>query len=382
MLKKIFAQNATLRLACLSCAIAIGGRSPLFCQRVKWEISGTTEGLWNITDGKAGWCNLLEVSAETGLWKGAGLEAAAISTYNLGIPVAGDLQAFSCIDAGPDKAFRLIEAGIRQDIGDKCSVYAGLRNIDMDHFTTPFTALFTNASHGNFPILSANFPLATYPLAALCLHAEFSPLQGLTLRESLYNGVASDRINRQFRFCPRGDGMFNIGSLSYHIGEEGRHHGYYAVGYALGSSPSETSPDKIASKREQTGLARSLPSVSGQSKTFNYALWTLIEQPLLHVGESHLGAMWQGGTSPASRSTCRHYWGAGLIWSNIPPRMTQVGLVVNRALYADGRETDVELTGSFPVCDHFTLQPAVHCINTGGNYTAAAQLRAILEFGN
>ena len=65
----------------------------------------------------------------------------------------------------------------------------------MDHFTTPFTALFTNASHGNFPILSANFPLATYPLAALCLHTEFSPLPGLTFRESLYNGVASDRIN-------------------------------------------------------------------------------------------------------------------------------------------------------------------------------------------
>ena len=353
MLKKIFAQSATLRLAYLSCATAIGMQSPLFCQRVKWEISGTTEGLWNITDGKTGWCNLLEVSAETGLWKDAQLETAAISTYNLGIPVAGDLQAFSCIDAGPDKAFRLIEAGIRQNIGDKGSVYAGLRNIDMDHFTTPFTALFTNASHGNFPILSANFPLATYPLAALCL-------SGLTFRESLYNGVASDRINRQFRFCPRSDGMFNIGSLSYHIGEEERHHGYYAVGYALGSSPSETSADK----------------------TFNYALWTLIEQPLLHIGESHLGAMWQGGTSPASRSTCRHYWGAGLIWSNIPPRMTQVGLVVNRALYADGRETDVELTGSFPVCNHFTLQPAVHCINTNGNYTAAAQLRAILEFGN
>lgn len=278
-------------------------QSPLFSQRVKWDITGTTEGLWNITDGKAGWCNLLEVSVETGLWKGARLETAAISTYNLGIPVAGDLQAFSCIDAGPDKAFRLVEAGIRQNIGDKGSVYAGLRNIDMDHFTTPFTALFTNASHGNFPILSANFPLATYPLAALCLHTEFSPLPSLTFRESLYNGVASDRINRQFRFCPRSEGMFNIGSLSYHIGEEDHHHGYYAVGYALGSSPSETSSDK----------------------TFNYALWTLIEQPFLHVGESHLGALLQGGTSPASRSTCRYYWGAGLVWSNITQKMIQVG---------------------------------------------------------
>ena len=161
MIQKLFAQSAFLRFAFCTCATMTGMQSPLFCQRVKWEISGTTEGLWNITDGKTGWCNLLEVSAETGLWKNAQLETAAISTYNLGIPVAGDLQAFSCIDAGPDKAFRLIEAGIRQNIGDKGSVYAGLRNIDMDHFTTPFTALFTNASHGNFPILSANFPLAS-----------------------------------------------------------------------------------------------------------------------------------------------------------------------------------------------------------------------------
>ncbi len=337
-----------------------GTQSPLFCQRVKWEISATTEGQWNISDGKTGWCNLLEVSVETTLWRDARLETAAVSTYSPGTPVAEDLQAFSCIDAGPDKAFRLIEAGIRQDVGDKASVYAGLRNIDMDYFTTPFTALFTNSSHGCFPVLSANFPLATYPLAALCLHAEYSPLPGLTFRESLYNGVADDRVGRQFRFCPRSDGMFHIGGLSYHIGEEDLHHGYYAAGYALGSNPSETSAEK----------------------TFNYALWVLVEQPLLHVGESRLGTIWQGGASPASRSACRYYWGAGLVWCDIPPRMTQVGLVVNRALYADGRETDVELTGSFPVCNHFTLQPAVHCINTNGNYTVAAQLRAILEFGN
>lgn len=360
MIQRLLTRSASLRLAFCACVAAAGMRSPLFCQRVKWDICGTTEGLWNVTDGKTGWCNLLEISAETGLWKGARLETAAISTYNLGVPVAGDLQAFSCIDAGPDKVFRLIQAGIRQDFGGKGSVYAGLRNIDTDHFTTPFTALFTNASHGNFPVLSANFPLATYPLAALCLHAEYSPLPGLAFRESLYDGVASDRIDRQFRFCPGGDGMFNIGSLSFHAGGEDHRHGYYAAGYALGTSPSGTSA----------------------GKTFDYALWTLIEQPLLHVGGSRLGAMWQGGTSPASRSACRHYWGAGLVWSDVPPRTARVGLVVNRALYADGRETDAELTGSFPVCGHLTLQPAVHCIDTNGSFTAAAQLRAILEFGN
>ena len=143
--------------------------------RVKWNVAGTTEGLWNISGGKAGWCNLLEASVETRLWKGARLETAAISTYNLNLPVADDLQVFSNLDAGPDKAFRLIQAGIGQDFTPWLTAFAGLRNMDADHFTTPFTGLFTNASHGNFPILSSNFPLATYPLApSACMRSSAS----------------------------------------------------------------------------------------------------------------------------------------------------------------------------------------------------------------
>ena len=328
--------------------------------RVKWNVAGTTEGLWNISGGKAGWCNLLEASVETRLWKGARLETAAISTYNLNLPVADDLQVFSNLDAGPDKAFRLIQAGIGQDFTPWLTAFAGLRNMDADHFTTPFTGLFTNASHGNFPILSSNFPLATYPLAALCLHAEFRITENLTLRESVYNGVASDRLDRQFRFCPASDGMFNIASLNYHVGPEEEHHGFYTIGYACGTSPAD-------------GL---------DGKTFNYALWGLVEQPFLHIGENHLGALLQGGTSPADRSDCRYYWGAGVILTCLQSKGIRAGLVVNRALYADGRETDVELTGSFPVCDWLTLQPALHHIRTSGHAIAAAQLRAVVEIGN
>ena len=223
-------RGALLRLAlctgCSLCSLAVHASEP----RVTWNIAGTTEGLWNISGGKTGWCNLLEAAVGTRLWKGARLETGAISTYNLNLPVADDLQAFSSLDAGPDKAFRLIQAGISQEAGGWLTAYAGLRNIDMDHFTTPFTGLFTNASHGNFPILSSNFPLATYPLAALCLHLEFHPTENLTLRESVYNGVASDRLDRQFRFCPGSDGVFNIASLNYHVGPEEEHHGFHTLG--------------------------------------------------------------------------------------------------------------------------------------------------------
>ena len=354
-------RGAFLRLVpcmgCLLCGLPLVANEP----RVAWSVAATTEGLWNLSGGKTGWCNLLEASLSTRLWKGAHLETGAISTYNLNLPVADDLQAFSSLDAGPDKAFRLVQAGISQDFGSWLTTYAGLRNMDVDHFTTPFTGLFTNASHGNFPILSSNFPLATYPLSALCLHVEIRPTARLTLRETVYNGVASDRLDRQFRFCPGSDGVFNIASLNYHIGPAEEHHGFYTIGYACGSSPAED------------GAA---------GKTFNYALWALAEQPFLHLGENHLGALLQGGTSPAGRSECRYYWGAGLILTCLQGKGIRAGIVVNRAIYAADRETDVELTGSFPLCDWFTFQPALHCIRTNGHTIAAAQLRAVFEFGN
>ena len=320
-------RGALLRLAlctgCVLCSLAAHASEP----RVTWSIAGTTEGLWNISGGKLGWCNLLEASVETRLWKGARLETGAISTYNLNLPVADDLQAFSSLDAGPDKAFRLVQAGISQEAGRWLTAYAG----------------------------------ATYPLAALCLHLEFRPTENLTLRESVYNGAASDRLDRQFRFRPGSDGVFNIASLNYHVGPEEEHHGFYTLGYACGSSPADGG----------TG-----------GKTFNYALWGLVEQPFLHLGENHLGALLQGGTSPAGRSECRYYWGAGLILTCLQGKGIRAGIVVNRAIYAADRETDVELTGSFPVCGWLTFQPALHHIRTNGHGIMAAQLRAVVEFGN
>ena len=354
-LQGVFARFAL----CLLCTFASLSSN---AQRITWSVTGTTEGLWNITDGKVGWCNLLEAGMQTGLWKGASLDLAALATYNLNTPVADDLQVFSNLDAGPDKAFRLIQAGLSQQIGEHFMVFAGLRNVDFDYFTTPSTGLFTNASHGILPVLTANFPIATFPVAALCLHTEIRPVKGLIIRESVYNGTASDRLDEQFRFCPKSEGVFNIGSVSYYTGEsEEEHTGHYTLGYALGTSPAE-------------GIENDL--------TYNYALWALIEQDIVKIGRTQLSGLLQGGAAPATRSSCRGYWGAGLLLGNITKNEAQIGIVVNRALYADGRETDVELTGSFPICKYFTLQPAVHCINTNGHYTAAAQLRAIVEIGN
>ena len=328
--------------------------------RVTWYASVTTEMPWNISDGRIGWANYIEAGAQVGLWKGGSFDVDAIATYEYHNPVLGDLQWFSNITIGENKAFRLMQLGLTQQLGDKGMVSVGLRNTDIDCFTSPYTTLFTGSSHTSFPTLSFNFSLATAPVAALALHAEYQPIEKLTIKETFYNGVADDRLNRQFRFCPQSDGVVNITSIHYSDNE----HYTYSLGAGLGNSSIENA---------ETGK---------QEKPFQYALWLLAEQELCTIGKSGLGLMLQGSIAPKESSYCSHYWGTGLVCNRLGNMEAQVGLAVNRVLMSDGRETDVELTASLPVCEYLSLQPALHCINTNGTYKMAALIRASFEIGN
>lgn len=328
--------------------------------RVTWYASVTTEMPWNISDGRVGWANYIEAGAEIGLWKGGSLNMDAIATYEYHNPVLGDLQWFSNITIGANKAFRLMQFELSQQLGDKGLVSLGLHNNDMDCFNSPYTSFFTNSSYTSIPTLAFNFPVATAPTAALALHVEYQPVEKLTIKETLYNGVSDDRLNRQFRFCPQDDGLINITSIQYSDDE----HYIYSLGAGLSNS---------SRKNEDTGAPE---------KPFQYALWMLAEQEICTIGKSGLGLMLQGSIAPKESSYCSHYWGAGLVCNRLGNMEAQVGLAVNRVLMSDGRETDVELTASLPVCEYLSLQPALHCINTNGTYKMAALIRASFEIGN
>lgn len=96
--------------------------------RVSWYASVTTEMPWNISDGRVGWANYIEAGAEIGLWKGGSLNMDAIATYEYHNPVLGDLQWFSNITIGANKAFRLMQFELSQQLGDKGLVSLGLHN--------------------------------------------------------------------------------------------------------------------------------------------------------------------------------------------------------------------------------------------------------------
>lgn len=345
---------ALLSLFCTALSLSV------HAQRIQWNVAFTTEGLWEVRHGKTRWNNLLEAGTGIGLWKGAQLELSAISTFDTGNPTCEDRQGLSNIETGENKAFRLTHAGLCQQFGRHWNVFAGLRSVDADYFTSPLTSLFTGSSHGIYPVLSENFPVGTYPLSAVSLHVEYSANKHVTLKESVYNGVASDRLNRQFGYRPRSEGTLNTGSFSYMLRPDKQYSGHYTIGYILGTQPAVTA-----------------------RLSYNYALWALTEQAVANMGHTRFHLLLQGGLAPASRSQCRSYWGVGTVLSGVLRNgKGNLGLAVNRAVYTEGTETDTELTACFPVFNCCILQPAVHVIRTDGHTALVSLLRLCIEVGN
>ena len=323
----------------------------------EWGVALHTEGQWNMTGGATGWANLLEVGANMELWDDGGFEIAALSSYCAGTPVADDVQGYSNLDAGEDKAFRLVKAGVGHTFDDRLYVFAGLRSMDEDYFNTPVTSFFTGSSYGNFPVLSMEYALPTFPMSALALHFEYSPNEKWKLKESLYNGVSSDAFNRQFRFCPISDGVLNIGSVSYLPDDEDDSFSLYELGYMLDSGGNR-------------GGVRS-------------SYWANVEHYVATIGEAQLSVMAQGGWHPGSEVECRGYVSGAVLATGVSKMDLSVGLSANRIFCPLGiDETDVELSVICPVWKYLSLQPDVHCIVADGGCDVVGLLRVTFEIGN
>ena len=319
-----------------------------------------TEGDWNMTDGQTAWVNYLEAGVNVGLWKGAQLEAAAIATYAAGGTVEGSQLGVSNIYADANKPFRLIQASVGQRIADKAYCAAGLRNIDVDYFTSHSTAFFTGPANANFPIISNNYPAATFPMSALGVHVELYPLKGITLKASVYNGVAYETLDRQFRFVPSSDGVFSIGSVSYDREAGGEHPAHYTLGYVCGKVPD-----------------------GGETLVRKTGFWGLVEQPFLQWSDTQWCLLLQGAAMSRHTSGTHGYWGAGITVDGISRRKMTAGIAFNRMHdHAEGNELDIELTWAVPLTERFSLQPALHFMRSGHRETVVGLLRASLSLGN
>lgn len=326
----------------------------------------TTEVQYNFKS-SANWVNLLRFEASADIGKNGRFDYVSIHIFKTSArPIARDWQTFSNIEE-TNMAYGLAILGYTQKIRD-ILLFAGIRNVNEDYFTSPCTALFTNSSCGIFPTLSANYPLGNYPLSAICIHLNYKINTHWRLQHSIYNGVAHkvfEKGNNVFSICPSQEGIFNISELSYQQNQT--YHGLYTGGFTI--------HNRLYSNNENGEQTL-------EEKKINFSGWLCLEQCLFYRNRKEINLLAQYSTNLSINEGCKRYTGFGIILSNIifSSKENTLGAFMNCARYTYGHELACELTWKIYMKKNISLQPTFHLINNKEGTFSIGMLRASYTF--
>ena len=302
--------------------------------------------------GKYNWVNLMSLTA--GLpsekinhqWTNGNFHFDIISVFKTRKErIADDLMTFSNIEEDNLPVNPFVMGYTHQ--WEKFELFGGVRNVNNDYFITPYTSLFTNSSAGIFPTLSLNYPLANYPLSAMCVHLEYLPTEQIHLKSSLYNGIAHDprqNVFRTFTVNPQNDGFFSITEFN-------------------------VSQNKLGTGRYALGLTTRSNGV--------YAAWTEIEQTLYSTGEKEIGCIVHIGI--ASPKHCRYYYAVGSHFANLLTKHDRLGIYLNTTEVSGIRERTMEITWRFQIINSVAIQPTYHNLRTGNKTTNIGIVRLLFS---
>lgn len=346
------------------CAVLLATTSLRAQESATHSLSITTEGLWNTTTGIANWVNLLSSQSDFPLPLELSLNVELLAVNNMRMEqgksgVADNLHLFSAIEDSPS-TLALMTFGLSRTFAEgELLLFAGIRNLGCDYFTSPWNSVFTSAMNGLFPSISTNFAVADAPNAAMALHAEWHPTQRWSVKMSLYDGVASQLWNELFSVNLRRDGVFAIGEISY-AGEDEELLGNYSLGATYGYAPTVATLSRGATSKSSRG-----------------SVWMLAEQPVARWASGReVCVMFHGGWAP--QSDCDAYGALALLCRSLLREGDYIGLMASRGLYEGGHETQLEVTYSLPY-KYGTLQPALHRVfAANGSYTIA-MMKLIVE---
>lgn len=332
---------------CMMMAVAALGCHRLAAQTV-FGIEYATEMQTDFRD--LNWVNLLKMDFSRVLGRGIRLDLGTISIAKTRSErLVNDRQVFSNIEE-ENLPFSLSVAGLSFSRGAS-SLFAGIRNLNEDYFTSPVTSLFTNSSCGIFPTISVNYPIANYPLSSLGIHYTCRKgrwrIQASVYNGRGYNGFTAD--NLPFRFRPASDGVLGIFSSNYQTNGSSYHFGgVLHSGFQVGTG--------------QTARR----SVSG-------AVWGYAEQRLTQ----QLSLLMQYSAAFPSAIWCRMFGGLGLV---VRFRRVEAGCFSDCALFSGEKELATELTCRIFFSQHASLQPAIHCIrgSFGNRVVALTRLNITL----
>lgn len=300
------------------------------------------------------WVNLLRSDFSFPITRQMELKAATISVARTREEsLADDLQTFSNIEE-ENIPLALAVCGAEWHTG-KSTFFVGIRNLNEDYFASPCTSLFTNSSCGIFPTLSANYPIANYPLASVGIDYKLT-LEHWEVETSLYNGTGYRMwVGREnvFRVCPATDGILSVTSINYR-----KNGSNYYMGFALRSglpvgdeNGNETQASALETQRQ-----------------LNTVIWTYAEQHL----SSRVYALCQYSFNPTEKNGCRSYAGAGLVWHC---GKTEGGAFADYADFSSEHEWAAELTWKVPCLKHGYLQPTLHLIRNSHESKVIGLLR-------
>lgn len=166
-------------------------------------------------EGKYELVNLLRLELTLPLWKEGSLEAATIHVAKTNACIIDDWQTFSNIEGEND--FAAIAVLGYMHMWKNVRLFAGVRNVNEDFFTSDITSLFTSSSCGIFPTISASYPIANYPLSGLTVYFDVS-FGGWFFKNSLYNDSGYNdwiRHDNLFLVRPQQDDVFDMAQLEY-----------------------------------------------------------------------------------------------------------------------------------------------------------------------
>ena len=259
-----------------------------------------------------------------------------------------DMQGFSNIEE-KNLPFAPAVLGLEYRTS-RSSLFLGVRNVNEDYFTSPCSSFFTNSSCGIYPTLSANYPLANYPLAAVGL--DYRLTSGPWEMElSVYNGTAQCSLtgaHSVFRVCPDTDGVLGLSSVNYRKNDS-----EYSMGAGI---------HRGMCVGDETGVEEAV--ASPQQKRMTCVLWACVEQRVCKRGY----ALLQCSVRPSVEGGCRSYAGAGGV---VKCDKVSFGFFLDYADYTTAHEWAGEVTCRWACTSRMTVQPAIHLIrNSNGNYAA------------
>ncbi len=284
--------------------------------------------------------NLLRLNADMPIGKSLSLETATISIAKTrGERLIDDLQTFSNIEE-ENLPLALAVCGANWQMNDKHSLFLGIRNINEDYFTSPITSFFTNSSCGIFPTISANYPIANYPVASVGMHY-FYDGPPFRVQASLYNGTGYNRFtgsDNVFRVCPKDDGVFGLAEVSYNHGGS-----CYFLGNAI----------------HYNGNISTTPwFYTEQNISLEFALLVCYSHAFSEDAE------------------CKDFIGFG---THCQLGRYQFGAFTDYANFLERNEFATELTCKIPITGHIDIQPTIHLITYDSKLHSIGMLRMALS---